>query len=39
MDDIIIMDTDTTLYDKEGNPITIVVPEPEYLPEIFSWGD
>lgn len=36
-EDIIKMDTDAILTDKNGNIIEIKVPRPEYFPEIFSW--
>lgn len=35
-DDIIKMNTDIILKDRDGNVIKVVVPPPEYLPEIFG---
>lgn len=34
--DVIKMNTDTQLTDKQGNPINIKTPPPEYLVETFS---
>lgn len=34
--DIVKMNTDTEILDKNGNRIEVVVPEPEYDSEIFG---
>ncbi len=33
--DLIKIESDIRLTDKEGNPIEVKVPEPEYIPEVF----
>lgn len=35
-EDIIKMNVDTDILDKDGNKIEITTPEPEYVSEIFS---
>lgn len=35
-EDIIKMNTDTDICDKDGNKLTINVPPPDYMPEPFG---
>lgn len=35
--DIIKMNTNTTLTDSNGNPIQVNVPQPEYITETFNF--
>lgn len=34
--DVIHMNTDTDIEDKDGNKLSVKVPPPEYTPEIFG---